>query len=245
MWTKVGEFIEGRITQISQFLILAFFLLWLASEFISPLETFLTTGTFFNVLTLVLLFEIGRRVVELKTEGGPGTGVMVFASQDASWTEVQSRIKQIRPRTVDMIEYSGQTTINIIEEVLAVEPRAVVRLLVCHPEHALSDFEKRRIQATLDYLNQHLSNASLTVRGYTPPASIRGRNFADQIVSLGWYSYHRRGTKKLTEIQGHLNAMVTARVDTPEGRDLLDTFSRAFDDLWTHPESTDWKELVS
>jgi hypothetical protein len=243
VWTKVTSFVEQRITPLSQVLILGVFLLWIAAQFIDPLEDFITEGTFFNVVTLVLLFEIGRRVVELKKDAGTD-GALVFATQEAAWTEMQGRIKSIRPKTVDMIEYSGHTVINIIEEVLQVQPKATIRLLVCHPDHALSPFETQRIEAVLGYLQRHMSDTGLEVRCYTTPAGIRGRNYARQWVSLGWYSYHRRGNKPATEIQGHLNAMVVASVASAAGRDLMETFDRAFADVWNHPETVEWTSLA-
>jgi hypothetical protein len=245
MWTQVRSFVENRISIFSQTLILLVFLVWVLSQFINPIQDFLVQNAVYNVTTLILLFEIGRGVVEIKHESKATGNSRVYSNQDAAWTEIRSQVVASRPTTVDMIEYSGQTVISIIEDVLRAAPQATIRLLVCHPDHALSQFETQRIEQTLEYFRQHMSGARLHIRCYASPASMRGRNFANQVVSVGWYSYHRREGRSDEGIQGHLNAMVVANASTVEGRDLLETFNRTFEDLWGHPHTVEWSSLAS
>jgi hypothetical protein len=54
---------------------------------------------------------------------------------------------------------------------------------------------------------------------------------------MGWYTYHTRRGRE--ELQGHLNAMVTADVATTDGQHLRATFGQAFHDLWTHTKTVD------
>jgi len=243
MWSRVTAWLERRITLVSQLLVLGVFALWALSAFLAPLSDFLTRGSFYNVVTLVLLFEIVRRVVEIKLESAGG-GLRAYVNQDATWTDTQVDIQALRPRTVDMLEYSGNTALSILDEVFQVQPKAKVRLLLHHPvTNVLNEFESDRINQNIRTLRRHMAPYALEVRLYTPAAGMRGRNFADQVVTVGWYTYHYGDDE--TEIRGHSNAMVVGRSGSPEGQALLETFDRTFTNLWEHPETVEWTALPS
>ena len=242
MWTQLTAWTERKITYVSSVLIFLVFALWALSQFVPELSSWLTKGSFYNVVTLVLLFEIARRVVEIKN-APQDSGVDAFPDQDSTWTALQPEIAEMRPQKVDMIEYSGNTAVTILTEVFKVQPAAAVRLLLHHPKsNVLNKFERDRINQNLEAMRRHFSQFNLTVRLYTPPASVRGRNYDGQIVSIGWYTYHWGEGE--TEIRGHTNAMVVGRTSTPAGRALQETFDRTFANLWDHQESEAWTPAV-
>src|SRR5205807_1543600 len=108
------------------------------------------------------------------------------------------------------------TVIVLLEELFKANPQVTVNLLLSHPEAAISGFERRRIEVSLEYLLAKLSDyPNLSVRCYRAPGSIRGRVFDGRLVTMGWYTYHTRRGRE--ELQGHLNAMVTADVATTDG----------------------------
>ncbi len=236
MYGKLTRFVDQHMGLVGGVGFLVVFGLWALSEFVPSVRTFLVQSSFFNVLILVLLFEVLRRVVELKLEGR-SIGVRVDLNQDEAWPELQRYIQARRPKNIDMIEYSGGTVIAMLEELCRANDAARLRLLLCHPEQARSKFERNRIRSNMDYLVGKLSTTSrLEIRCYRVPASIRGRCFDGDFLNIGWYTYHnRRGGEE--EIQGHVNAMVTTSTSCAEGKKLLATFSQGFDDLWNHPKT--------
>jgi hypothetical protein len=238
MWERVTRWVERRITTISQFLVVGVFVLWALSAILQPLADFLSDSSFYNVVTLVLLFEIVRRVVEIKLDTNSG-GVQAFRDQEAADPVVNEAIAELRPATVDMLEYSGMWAKHILEEVFRARPKARVRLLLHHSTiNVLNEFETIAINQSLDWLRRHMAGRQIEVRLYTTPAGLRGRSYAGQLVSLTWYTYQFGDGE--TEIRGHTNAMVVARTNTPQGEVLLTTFDNAFTRLWEHRDTERW-----
>lgn len=243
MYKRLSDFVEAKIAIVGGFAAIVVFLLWGLSELIAPLKTFMVAGGFLNVVVFVVLADILRRVVELKLEGRQ-SGVQVAANQDEAWPIVQDYIRKHHPKTVDLIEYSTGTVIPLLEEVCRQNSNVSLRVLMCHPEKAISTYEKRRINEHLWYLQHKLRGyKNISVRCYQAPASIRGRCFDRDLVCVGWYIYHSE--RKTPEIQGHLNAMVIGTTSTPEGKHLLETFTEAFEALWAHKDTVDGAQLLS
>ena len=71
---------------------------------------------------------------------------------------------------------------------------------------------------------------------------MRGRNYANQVVSVGWYTYLYGDGE--TEIRGHTNAMVVGRSGSSEGQALFAMFDRTFAQLWDHPETVEWTTVT-
>jgi hypothetical protein len=237
MYKRLSDFIEAKIAVLGGFLALAVFSLWAVSEFVPPLKEFIVAGGFLNVVVFVVLFDILRRVVELKLEGRQ-SGVQVSANQEEAWPVVQEYIRKHHPKTVDLIEYSSGTVIPLLEEVCRQNSNVSLRVLICHPAKAISDYERGRIEEHLWYLQNKLRGyKNISVRCYQAPASIRGRCFDRDLVCMGWYIYHSE--RKTPEIQGHLNAMVTGTISTPDGKHLGETFTNAFEALWAHQDTVD------
>jgi hypothetical protein len=242
MYKKISDFIESKIAFVGGFAAIAVFLLWGLSELIPQLKSFLVAGGFLSVVVFVILADILRRVVELKLEGRQ-SGVQVAPNQDEAWPTVQEYIRKHHPKAVDLIEYSAGTIIPLLEEVCRQNSNVTIRILMCHPAKALSAYEERRIDEHLWYLQHKLRGyKTIEVKCYQAPASIRGRCFDRDFVCVGWYTYHSE--RKTPEIQGHLNAMVIGATSTPDGKHMLETFTQAFEALWTHQDTVDGAQLT-
>lgn len=237
MYGKLSRVIERQITLIGSVIVVVVLVLWLVSEFIPPLNKIIVGGAFFNVVLVVVLFEVLHRVIDLKI-GGQASQAQVSANQDEAWPAHLDFVRTHRPKVVDMIEYSGGTIVALLEELFKANPQVTVRLLLCHPDVAITGFERRRIEVSLEYFLSKLSDyPNLSVRCYRTPGSIRGRVFDGQLITVGWYTYHMRRGRE--ELQGHLNAMVSANVSSSDGQHLRTTFNQAFDDLWSHPKTAE------
>jgi hypothetical protein len=113
------------------------------------------------------------------------------------------------------------------------ETNCQVRLLLQHPDSAPSDFQQRRIRQNLANLLSVTFHeyGRFEIRLYRVAASVRGRCFDDDLVTVGWY----RRTADRTRITGHTNPMFVAFGHSDEGRELITWFRQAFGDLWNHP----------
>lgn len=146
------------------------------------------------------------------------------------------------PKKVDLIEYSAA---SIREEWLiplikqnhnSPNDKTHVRLLICHPDNAISEIQRHeRICASIRQLyhkTKEIDISGLSVKCYNFPASLRARNFDDQFVAVGWYTY-RVDLDNNIRIRGDENPMIGASPYNREGRKILDLFKKCFDkEMW-------------
>jgi hypothetical protein len=242
VYKKVNEFVESKIAVLGGLLVLGVFSLWVVSDFVPPVRDFMVDNGFLDVVIFVILFDILRRVVDLKLEGRQ-SGVKVSADQDEAWPAVQEYIDKNKPAAVDLMEYSGGTVVSLLEALCKANTKVHLRVLICHPAKAISGGETGRIEQTLWYLLHKLAGyGNLDVRCYQAPAAMRGRSFDRDLVSVGWYTYHSR--RQTPELQGHLNAMVTGSGSTADGKHLQATFTQAFEALWNHMDTVDARTVL-
>lgn len=163
--------------------------------------------------------------------------ILVYKSQYGSYLdELRQFLKRTKPQKVDLIEYSTATIDPILQELK--KYRCKIRILIQHPNAAISLHQKGRILKTLDDRFRRTfsdyGRESIEFRFYCLPGSIRGRNFDDQLVSLGWYTYSS-DPDEYGNIHGDSNPMISAYTDSKYGQSLLRMFKKAFDELWNHP----------
>lgn len=168
-------------------------------------------------------------------------------------------LELITKEKVQLIEYSSRTVRRILERLKDVG--AEIELLICNPNctitnkkersfHLLQpgnenfqkderkDFQKtQRICPAIRNLYRFILEDydKVKIKCYKVPGSIRGRNFGDRRVQLGWYTYHmRRDPIKfgLPQIWGDTNPVITAPVSSPEGQVLKSMFNEVFQKMW-------------
>ena len=105
MYGKLSRFVERQITIVGSAVVIGALLLWFVSELVPSVKTFIVGGAFFDVVLVVLLFEILHQVIDLKIGGRPA-GAQVSVNQDEAWPTLQEFVRSHRPKSVDMIEYS-------------------------------------------------------------------------------------------------------------------------------------------
>lgn len=120
-----------------------------------------------------------------------------------------------------------------------------VRLLICHPDNAISEVQRGdRICVAIRQLyhkTKDVDISGLRVKCYDIPASLRGRNFDDQFVAVGWYTY-RYDMDHTTRIRGDGNVMIGASTSNEEGIKIHDFFKKCFDgEMW--PAAKQLKEV--
>jgi len=172
-----------------------------------------TTAHVFDVLVVVtgasaailyLLGVIVEHMIQVKTQ----SEIEVFKHD--GW-EVRQREKEIvdkiKPKKVKWCAYSAASTVRHgVIKALMEEPRSAlsIKLLLCHPEGVYSGqksqwLDTMRALHLLYHTYQNTkarSRVPVEIKFYKDPASLRGRNFDDKYVTLGWYTFAYEGKHK-------------------------------------------------
>jgi hypothetical protein len=229
----VREFIDRHIHKVVAIQIFIVIALWGASTILPPLQDWILQHSIFNILIIVLLNDILLSIVELKTSDST-FNVNVFQDEPEAYLDLRKYIDQKRPKKADLIEYSTATIHDLLETLKRFN--CELRILICNPDSAVNDFQRDRINdrirdlTTLTFLNY----PAIEVRMYRLPASIRGRLFDQEYLTVGWHT-HTAGPAGL---YGHTNPMINVETKTPEGRMMLAMFASAFNELWSAPSTT-------
>jgi hypothetical protein len=193
----------------------------------------------FMVFIFATFLIVVLKVLKLSTkdEKNQFAKIYVYKNQHGSYlNELRQFLKINRPQRIDLIEYSTATIDPILQEMK--KYRCKIRILLQHPSTSISLHQKNRILKTLDDRFRRTfadyGSGSIEVIFYCFPGSIRGRNFDDQLVTLGWYTYSS-DPKEFGNINGDSNPMIAAHTGTKYGKYLLKMFQKAFDELWDHP----------
>lgn len=229
----IREFIDRNIHKVVAIQIFMVIALWGASTILPPLQDWILQHSIFNILIIVLLNDILLSIVELKTSDSTAN-VNVYQDEPEAYQCLRNYIDHHHPKQADLIEYSTATIHDLLETLKRFG--CELRILICNPDAAVSSFQRDRINdrirdlTTLTFLNY----PGVEVRMYRLPASIRGRMFDQQYLTVGWHTH----TAGPAGIYGHTNPMINVETRTPEGRMMLQMFTSAFDELWSAPSTT-------
>ena len=230
---RVDRWIDEHVATVGSALITFVIALYIVSQFVPDVGQWIITRGFFNVLLIALMVDLLHRVINLK---GSPTNMEVFESQKQALPEVQEFIERKHPETCDLLEYSTSSTRTLLEDLKAANVR--IRLLVCQPEKAVTNHERKAIELGIDnILKDFRGYRRIKVKLYATPASLRGRNFGGKMINIGWYVYsHVDGE---LAVSGHDNAMIVSDTETPQGQKLKQMFTGAFEALWNDPTTVE------
>jgi len=232
---RLDRWIEQRVAIIGTVLIALVLLVYAISQFVPDVNQWIITRGFFNVLLVALVIDLIHRVIALK---GAPSSLETYEDQAQALPQILTFVKEERPEKCDLLEYSTSSTRQLLQELKKANVK--IRLLICHPEKAVSDHERKAIELGIENIHKDFKNYDrITVRQYATPASLRGRNIGDKLINVGWYLYSSTGGE--VDVRGHDTMMITSDADTPQVHKLKETFSRAFDTLWDDPTT---EELV-
>src|SRR5215475_5994286 len=222
---RLDRWIEQRVAIIGTVLIALVLLVYAISQFVPDVNQWIITRGFFNVLLVALVIDLIHRVIGLK---GAPSSLETYEDQAQALPQILTFVKEERPEKCDLLEYSTSSTRQLLQELKKANVK--IRLLICHPEKAVSDHERKAIELGIENIHKDFKNYDrITVRQYATPASLRGRNIGDKLINVGWYLYSSTGGE--VDVRGHDTMMITSDADTPQGHKLKETFSRAFDTL--------------
>ena len=151
MYTKIRATIERHIDRIGRIVILTILILWILSQFFDGVRRWMLEEGLLNIIMIALLVEAIAYIVELKQKPPPSR---VFRNQRNARQELDQFISEQKPRNADLIELSTGS----IEEMLELlDSNCDIRLLVQHPQEAVSESESKRIIMLLALLCSLLS----------------------------------------------------------------------------------------
>jgi len=149
------------------------------------------------------------------------------------------------PKKVDLIEYSTE---SIRRELLLklMAHKIQIRLLICDPGAAIPNRQREKICYGISELckfNKKNKSSDLKMKCYAFPASLRGRNFDDKFVEVGWYTYYNDPNNDL-RIRGDDNITIGASITGKAGTELHAFFKKCFEEMWNPPEPVEATETV-
>lgn len=218
--------------------------LWVLSPFISQISPQLATGVSLSALVIILVMVLDHLITLRKPP------IITKFHSDQSRAESDT-LELVTREKVQLIEYSSGTVRRILEKLGAVG--AEIELLICNPNHSITnrqersfhssqpgkqDFQKdeRICPAIRNLYRFTLGNyGKAKIKCYKTPGSLRGRNFGNRWIQVGWYTYQAKGDLikfGSPQIWGDSNPVITAPVSSPEGQVLKGMFNEVFEKMW-------------
>ncbi len=189
-----------------------------------------------------LLRSVAEQILAATVGQSPSTpdqapGLWAFATQNDIEAFTIDYIRERRPSSATMLEFSTATTGSILRALRDVG--ANIYLLAANPERVSGWHEARLRRSLSDLLNIDFDGYDqLRLRLYSVPPALRGRSMGE-LVTLGWYTH--RDNKRIdasdpasVEVWGHDNAVVMGLTGEPGATVLSGWFSREFQRLWDH-----------
>lgn len=230
MLERIRSYIVDHIRLVGSSLTGVVVVVWLLSRFSPALAAWMRTQYLAEVVILALVSEIWVSLIELK-RAPTNERVQLSVDQMEASQRLVEYIERTKPRTADLIEVSAATVDSVLSSLIKRNCR--IRLLLQNPSSAVNEYQRGHIQQRIHDLT------AVTLKGYTRcevrlyslPCSIRGRLIDKRLVDVGWYTYSRDEAG----VYGHTNPLITATIESHEGRELKRLFETAFEELWEHP----------
>jgi hypothetical protein len=131
-------------------------------------------------------------------------------------------IKNGYPKNADLIGYSAANLRSIIDNLS--KQNCKIRLLVHNPDTAISPEQSVKIRTQIKEILKE--NHDIEIRGYNENGSLRGMNFENRLINIGWYSYASQ------DIQGKDNPLITVEVSDQGFDSIKQMFNITFNNLW-------------
>jgi hypothetical protein len=218
--------------------------LWVLSPFISEISPKLATGVSLSTLVVILAMALDH-LVTIRKE----LHLAKFYPDQMSADD--DTLGLIQTEKAQLIEYSSWTASRVLYRLK--EMKAEIELLICNPNFTITNAQERSFHSprpgSKDFQKElrvcpairQLGNTILRgydkvkIKCYRTPGSLRGRNFGDRWIQIGWYTYQSDGDRKTfgsPQIWGDNNTLITAPTSSTEGLALKNMFNRVFEKMW-------------
>lgn len=198
-------------------------------------STAVTAAAILVVLTLLVDFVMENAATKERE-------LRVCARDDVALEQLLSAVHERPPSTADLLEYSATGALPLLTELGQTSATRSIRLLVCHPEAAISEYQRSvRLAEGLTSLAKRIPKKSVAACGleiccYKERASLRGRLLDREWLLVGWYTYDSRTDGGGTDMSGSTNSSILGNPGQESGAQLLTLFSRVFENLWHEAE---------
>lgn len=229
MFRRFNAILRRRLQLISAIIFGAVLITWTISLWLPFVSDWLVRNNIFALVVIGLMVQILAVLDELLRGGDLKSGI--GRDQNDDLDKLRKYVHEYRPDKADLLEYSSFMVSSLLEELM--RKQTTIRLLICDPDHAINEWQARRIRGCISTLCDFTFSgyAKATVRCYQIPVSVRGRQI-DDLLNVGWYFYGH----ELYGIQG-TNTMITVNTKSPDGHLLRSLFVEAFEMLWNHPQT--------
>ncbi len=162
MFLRIEQYIDRHLSFIARGFIFIVVIVWIISRFIPALKNWITAYDLWSVMILVLLADVITRLGQIKTHNS--SPVEIYDNFDSALPRVTEFIKSDKPRDACLIEYSSMTARQILEQLRDNNCRDI-KLLLRHPEGAISKTQTDRIYHQIDILRNETFVGSVLVKG--------------------------------------------------------------------------------
>jgi hypothetical protein len=147
----------------------------------------------FSILSYIL-FDISQNTYNFKKH-------KVYEQQEDMYRDIMKYIEEKPIKTAILIQYSGHRSISLIDKLI--RKNAEITVYLQHPEDAINQWQKERIQMTIENLRRCRTTNKLTIYGYDVPASIKGVLINEELLAVGWYAYGHTHDDDEIQLSGH------------------------------------------
>lgn len=161
----------------------------------------------------------------------------VYGYQSDANKDLIKYIEDKKPQNIKMIEYSSKHVNDLISTLIRSGTNPKIYLLIQHPNEAESiKGQKERIinhLRTVLYHEREFRNFdNLKILFYKQRASLRGRNFDNKLINIGWYIYELdEGDMR---VNGHKKPSFILKENNEGFSNIQKMFNDNFDNLWTN-----------
>ncbi len=199
-----------------------------------PLNDGLATAAILIVILVSLMLDYIIQFV------GPVTMEVYRDDKHSALDHQIDYVRNNKPAAAKLCEYSTATIEGLLHALADCDRLKKLDILICDPATALNDFQKLKILTSITRLPRTftpsvLQRLHVEIRCYQSQAGMRGRNFGDQLIAMGWYTYDRRpevDRRRGPQIWGDLNATVVVPCSEDSGVHLRDMYNEVFDNMW-------------
>lgn len=238
MWAKARSVFEEHRQKIMTILFLVIIGIWLSEPFHKLLPFEVLMGITTSAILLFMFIVLDYLIPLAKPEGR----VKIYSDEHDVTERLLHFMREERPRHVKMIEYSSKSVEPLIRQLMNPGGTTQIELLITHPKHALTKFQSsERVCAQIKTLAHVVARSQqyrqrLKIKCYSQRASIRGRQFDESLIAVGWYTYDAVKGEEVAigqeQIWGDRNAIVVVNLQRREERPLAEMFNRVFRSLW-------------
>lgn len=149
--------------------------------------------------------------------------ILEFENRIDAYEHLARLICERRRVKVDLLQFSGYTSLPVLKAIAKTSPDAKVRLLLCDPgvtRNYDSDHEpdhKARMIAATDAIPLMKTNDNkkfkVKIYYYRTPPSVSSIIIDDTLVSLSWYYSYLMPSTKIVRMRGHDSATLVFRAD--------------------------------